>query len=323
MDRRFSVSLFLSAVVLALAASAHARVHEEEFDLPVQVTDGYGKRVSQPIRVTVWTDDANPKPSPVLVLNHGRAPDAEGRQKLGRARFGDAARFFLRRGFVVAVPTRIGYGVSGGEDVENSGPCQRKSYPPVFAVAADQVAATLEAIRQRPDAAQDRAVIAGQSFGGATALATASRNLPGVVAAIDFAGGGGGNPKLQPGRPCAPHLLESTLGGYGKTARVPVLWLYAQNDQYFGPTYPREWFDAFKAAGGTGEFIQFPPQGEDGHMTFGRFPQTWHPPVAAFLERQGFPALRPDPVAPAPAAGASPAPAPAQAPTTLDETSHD
>ena len=319
MDRRSCVLFVVSAVLLALAASARARVHEEEFDLPVQVTDAYGKRIAQPIRVTVWTDDANPKPSPVLVLNHGRAPEAEGRQKLGRARSGDAARFFLRRGFIVAVPTRIGYGVSGGEDLENSGPCQRKSYPPGFAVAADQVAATLDAIRQRPDAAQDRAVIAGQSFGGATALAAASRNLPGVVAAINFAGGAGGNPKLQPGRPCSPHLLESTLGGYGKTARVPVLWLYAQNDQYFGPTYPREWFDAFKGAGGTGEFIQFPPQGEDGHMTFGRFPQTWHPPVAAFLERLGFPALRPDPVAPAPAASAPPA----LVPTIQDETSHE
>ncbi|WP_201781823.1 S9 family peptidase [Xylophilus sp. Leaf220] len=317
------MSLFLSAVSLALAAGAHARVHEEAFDLPVQVTHSSGKRFSQPIRVTVWTDDANPKPSPVLVLNHGRAPDAEGRQKLGRARYGDAARFFLRHGFIVAVPTRIGYGVSGGEDLENSGPCQRKSYAPGFAAAADQVAATLEAIRQRPDAAQDRAVIAGQSFGGATTLAAAGRNLPGVVAAIDFAGGAGGNPKLQPGRPCSPHLLESTLGSYGKTARVPVLWLYAQNDQYFGPTHPREWFDAFRAAGGTGEFIEFPPQGEDGHQTFARFPQTWHPPVAAFLERQGFPALRPDPVAPetVPAAGAPPLPA--HVPTTRDEASHD
>jgi dienelactone hydrolase len=40
-----------------------------------------------------------------------------------------------------------------------------------------------------------RGLIVGQSFGGQTAIAAASLNIDGVVAAVNFSGGsGGGNP---------------------------------------------------------------------------------------------------------------------------------
>lgn len=273
-----------------MLGSARGRLVEEQMDLPVQVVDAYGKRIDHTIRVTVFADDNSPRPAPVLVLNHGRSPETEGRAKLGRARYSDASRYFVKRGFIVAVPTRIGYGVTGGEDVEDTGPCQRKNYPPGYAVATQQTLAVLQAVRQRPEAAQDRAVIAGQSYGGTTAVAVAAHNPAGVQLTINFAGGGGGNPKTQPGRPCAPQQLERLFADYGKLARIPVLWLYAQNDLYFGPTHPKEWFEAFRAAGGVGEFTLFPPQGEDGHSTFTQFPRTWQPRVAEFLDRHGFPA---------------------------------
>jgi dienelactone hydrolase len=131
-------------------------------------------------------------------------------------------------------------------------------------------------------------VIVGQSFGGTTSIAAAAQNPKGVVATINFAGGGGGNSKTRPQRPCAPHGMEQLFAQYGKTARVPTLWLYTENDQYFGPSYPREWFKAYKDAGGTGEFVQFGPHGEDGHSLFARFPETWQPRVGAFLREVGL-----------------------------------
>lgn len=210
------------AVLLAFASHAPAAVTEEQFDLPVEVIDGGGQRIAQPIRVTVFADSANPRPAPVVVLGHGRAGDPQGRAGLGRARYGEASRFFVRRGFIVAVPTRIGYGVSGGEDVEDSGRCADRRYAPAYAAAAQQMLQVLAAVRRRPDAAQDRALLVGQSFGGTAVLAAAALQPPGLQAVANFA--------------------------------------------------------------------QFPPQGEDGHSTFARFPQTWQPVIAAWLDRIGLPA---------------------------------
>lgn len=39
------------------------------------------------------------------------------------------------------------------------------------------------------------------AFGRATAIAVAAKGAPGVLAAINFAGGGGGNPLTQPQQP--------------------------------------------------------------------------------------------------------------------------
>ena len=123
-----------------LASAAHARVVEDlQIDVPVQVKNPWGKQIAQDIRVTVWSDDTNPRPAPIALINHGRAPDAQGRASLGRARYTDASRYLLRRGFVVAVPTRVGYGVSGGEDVEDTGACNNRNYPPGFDAAAVQM----------------------------------------------------------------------------------------------------------------------------------------------------------------------------------------
>lgn len=281
--------LFIVSLAATLcAAPAHARLHEDTFELPVTVKNAYGKEVTYPIKVTVFSDDANPTPAPVLVLNHGRSAEPQGRASLGRVRFSDAARFFVAQGFIVAVPTRIGYGATGGEDVEDSGRCSNKNYPPGYAAAAQQTLAVLEAVRQRPDAARDRAVVMGQSYGGTTAAAVAALNPPGVQAAINFAGGGGGNPKTQPQQPCGPELLEKLFAGYGQAARVPMLWIYTENDMYFGPKHPRDWHAAFTAAGGQAEFVQYPPHGEDGHLLFSRYPAVWQPKVSEFLRSRGF-----------------------------------
>jgi dienelactone hydrolase len=277
-----------ASIVSLLAQGAAAAIREEQMDVPVRVTDIYGKVVEQSIKVTVFRDDANPQPAPVLVLNHGRAVQAEGRARMGRVRLSEASRFLVSRGFIVAVPTRVGYGVSGGPDVEDTGACARKNYLPAYAASAEQTLAVLAAVRARPDAAKDRAIIMGQSFGGATAATVASMNPSGVQATINFAGGGGGNPETQPQQPCVPQLLERMFKAYGQTARIPMLWVYAENDMYFGAKLPREWYDAYVSNGAPAEFVLFPPQGDDGHQLFYRFQPVWQPKVAEFLDAVGF-----------------------------------
>lgn len=288
MTTRLRLLWLVLALGAALGAAQARYVREEQMDLPVQVTDASGNEVRRTIKVTLWHDPANPRPQPVLVLNHGRSAQAQGRAAVGRAKFTEASDYFVRRGFIVAVPTRIGYGVTGGDDVEYTGPCDKKHYAPGYAAATRQTLAVLEALRRRSDAAKDRAVVVGQSFGGTTAVAVAALNPPGVQLAINFAGGGGGNPETRPQRPCDPAQLRQLFRGYGATARIPSLWVYAENDRYFGPKHPRDWFDAYVAAGAQAELAQFPPHGEDGHSLFTRFPQVWQPRVSQFLDTHGF-----------------------------------
>lgn len=289
MPRPHRLRPLAAALALLLAAGTRAALIEEQFELPVRVDDAYGKPVAQSIRVTVFRDDAATVPQPLALINHGRAPLAEHRADMGRARYSVASRWFVRHGFVVALPTRVGYGVSGGDDVEDTGGCSGKRYAPGYAAAAAQTLALLKHMQARPDVRRDRALVLGQSFGGTTALAVAAQQPAGLAAAINFAGGGGGNPKTQPGRPCAPERLERLFADYGRTTGVPTLWVYTENDRYFGPTHPREWFDAFRRAGGSGEFVQFPPVGEDGHSLFTAAPTLWQPVVADFLRRHGYP----------------------------------
>ena len=189
---------------------------------------------------------------------------------MGRQRYGDNSRYFVEKGFAVFVPTRIGYGVTGGDDVEYSGACNARNYPPAYEAAAQQSLKVLEHLRTLAYVDAQRGLLVGQSFGGATSLALAAGNPPGVLAAVNFAGGGGGNPTARPGDPCRADLLRKLFAGYGATARIPTLWLYSENDKYFGREHPQEWFKAFVAAGGKGEFVQLPAHGEDGHPSFTR-----------------------------------------------------
>lgn len=280
--------LLIGLCALAAPATGGAWVVMQEITVPVEVRTAAGEPVSREIHVGAFHENTSHAPRPILVLNHGRAPSAEGRATVAVRDLEDAARWLTKFGFIVAVPIRIGYGRTGGEDVENSGPCAKKSYPPVYHAAAVQTVAVVEALRRRPDASRDRAVIMGQSFGGTTALAVAAMNPPGIQGAINFAGGGGGNPVTRPQNPCSPKALRNLFEHYGRTARMPTLWIYSENDRYFGPEHPRAWFAAFRGAGGRGEFVQLPPVGDDGHRLFYREPRLWQPKVSEFLASLGF-----------------------------------
>lgn len=277
----------LLLLLLSLSLPCAAKLVEEILDVPVSAKNLYGKEVSQSIKVTVFRDDEKDR-APFLVLNHGRPANAAEFAAMGRMRYAANARYFVGKGFAVLVPTRIGYGVSGGEDLEYAGTCAARSYPASFGAAAQQVVRIVEHARALPYVDGEKGLVVGQSYGGATSIALAAEGLPGVVAAINFAGGGGGDPVSRPGRPCRPDLLEAVFSSYGQRARIPTLWLYSTNDKFFGDTYPKQWFDAFVDSGGQGEFVQLPPLGEDGHGTFVRNPAAWMPAVDAFLTRVGF-----------------------------------
>lgn len=254
----------LHILTLCLPSLSLAAVIEEVIEVPVSVKTIYGQEASQSIKVTVFREDTREK-APYLVLNHGRPATAADFASMKRQRYSENSRYFVSLGFVVLVPTRVGYGETGGPDVEYSGRCSSKNYAPAYAAAADQSVAVLKAAANLPYVDLSRGMVVGQSFGGMTSIALSTRELPGLVGAVNFAGGGGGNPTDQQANPCSSHRLAGLYKDYGAISKVPTLWLYSENDRYWGSALPKEWFDSFVQAGGKAEFVQLPPYKEDGH----------------------------------------------------------
>jgi dienelactone hydrolase len=284
--------LFLAAALAlpfsALPAASKAQVSavEEVVKVPIPLTTRSGAQ-SWEIVVTIFHDAGQPK-SPFLVLNHGRTSNEAERAAMGRVRYSEISQYLVSLGFAVLVPTRIGYGVTGGPDVEYSGHCNDRNYVPGFDAAAEETALVLQRARTLPYVDVSRGIVAGTSFGGMTAIKLATLQLPGLVGAVNFSGGVGGDPKGHPGKPCSPLSLDALYRSYGATARVPSLWLYSRNDHYWGPQLPKQWFRTYVAAGGRAQFVDLPAYGEDGHQSFAHNPEAWKPAFERFLRSLGF-----------------------------------
>ena len=130
------------------------------------------------------------------------------------------------------------------------------------------------------------AIVVGQSGGGWGALALSSLNPPGVRAIITFEAGRGGRVDGRPNNNCDPDKLVETAREFGGSARVPMLSIYTENDTYFGPSLSRRVLEAYRAAGGMGEYHLMPPFGIQGHFLVDdpKSIPIWSPVVSHFLE---------------------------------------
>jgi pimeloyl-ACP methyl ester carboxylesterase len=133
----------------------------------------------------------------------------------------------------------------------------------------------------------DTAVVVGQSAGGWAAIALSSQNISGVRAIIAFAAGRGGRVGGKPNNNCSPDRLVLTTGEFGRTARTPMLWIYSENDTFFGPELSRRMHEAYTTAGGSAEYHMLPPFGSDGHFLIDSADSIalWAPLVGAFLDK--------------------------------------
>ena len=280
----------LAACAQPGAVTLHQDIREAVLRVPVSVLDAAGRTVAGNLVVTTFKP-AGPGPFPLVIISHGRS--SQYRATFGRQRFESAARFFVRKGFAVAVPLRLGYGeLAGLGDPESSGTCARPHYASALDAAAQQILAVAQAMALQPDVDGSRWVLLGQSVGGMASLAAASLRPPGLLAAINFSGGHGGNPVEHPGVPCQPAQLTALFQAYGATATAtaatPTLWIYTRNDFFFGPQQSRAWADAYQGAGGQVDYQLLPAIADDGHKLFAQANDVWQPLVDSFLARHGF-----------------------------------
>jgi len=199
-------------------------------------------------------------PLPWIVMSHGTATTAEANRTIGRYRSLNPIREWVHRGYAVVVPVRRGYGASGGDKFGDSyGSCSRPDFRRAGEGAAADILAAVQWAKTQSDFDPKRWLLVGQSSGGFASIYTASKRPDGLVAVLAFAPGRGGRPDTHPGLPCAPDPLAKLFASVAPKIAVPVLWFYAENDEFIGPAAAKLWFESFHAAGGRGDFVMIPP----------------------------------------------------------------
>jgi hypothetical protein len=67
-----------------------------------------------------------------------------------------------------------------------------------------------------------------------------------------------------------------------------MLWLYWQNDKFWGEKHPKTWHEKWLEGGGKAAFNLLPAVGEDGHSGVNTDMDTWLPIVDDYLGKLGF-----------------------------------
>jgi len=280
-----------TAAIMMLAAAAFAddrhdrAIREEVWAIPITLP-----------MIAYVVRPVGRGPFPLVVMNHGVSLNQRERGFFPLVEFRDAAMWFARRGYMVVAPSGSGYGAAALDDPKRGlyslffskvGNCDNPNFRDAGRAVALIDKWIIEYMTAQGLIVPDNVIVVGQSAGGWAAIALSSENLPGVRAIVTFAAGRGGRVGGRPNNNCAPDRLVAATGEFGRTARTPMLWIYIENDTFFGPALSRRMHQAYTGAGGNAEYHLLPPFGSDGHFLVSSpdgLP-LWTPLVGAFLDK--------------------------------------
>jgi dienelactone hydrolase len=272
----FGVTVLLIGSVVSAMADPYLR---EELHIPMQAAGAGGLEA-------LLVRPNEPGRYPLALINHGSPRSADERPDMTPWAMLPEAIEFARRGFAAVVVMRRGYGGSGGGWAEGYGGCENANYLAASAAAVADLKAAVAALSSRPDIDASRIIGVGHSAGGFATVALTADPPPGLVAAISFAGGRGSSSDDEVCR--ADRLIEA-FHAFGARSRIPMLWVYAENDHFFAPALAQRLKQAFQSGGGRVDFITAPAFGSDGHQLFSRAGiPIWTPYVEAFLQKQNM-----------------------------------
>ena len=157
---------------------------------------------------------------PLALISHGTPREGSARAPMSPYGSYRQAVEFARRGFAALVFMRRGYGDSGGQYAESSGPCGRREYLRAASQSASDLHAAIEAMRNRTDVSTNGMIAVGVSAGGFASLALTADPPPGLAAAINFAGGRGSRADNDV---CDEDALVRAFATLGRTSRIPTL----------------------------------------------------------------------------------------------------
>jgi dienelactone hydrolase len=271
----FVVSLLLAGAVAARADSAFIQE-----PLRILLPSDLGTLEA----LLVWPND--PGRYPLALIAHGSPRSGAERPEMTPLAMLPQALEFARRGWAALIVMRRGYGSSDGGWAEGYGSCGNPDYIAAGTAAAADLKLAMEFVSHRRDIDPARMIAVGVSAGGFATVALTADPPPGLVAAISFAGGRG---SLKDGEDCRSDKLVAAFRAFGARSRIPMLWVYAENDHFFGPDLAKELDAAFTGAGGNVDFVATPAFGNDGHGLFSPAGiALWTPYVDAFLQKQNL-----------------------------------
>ena len=220
--------------------------------------------------------------APLVVFNHGSTGRGRSRPTT-TVTYPETARFFVDRGYAVLIPMRRGRGASEGDYLE-----RYECDTPTLTAGVERAIADLDAVMafvaKQSWVDASRVLLGGMSRGGLLSIVYASTRPTPARGVINLAGG-------WAAEACDSRIAfnGTTLGQVGRTAKLPMLWLYSENDRNYGPPAVRSYHEAFTRAGGTADLSIFPPIGHDGHILLPAHPEVWGATADAFLARLGLP----------------------------------
>ena len=235
-------------------------------------------------------------PFPLVIMNHGVSLNMADRSFFPMVEFRDAAKWFARRGYLVVAPVGTGYGAAAidiperglyGPFFSKIGKCDHPNFPDAGLAVAQVDRWIIDYLTAEKRIIPKDIIVVGQSAGGWASIALSSVNPPEVKAIITFAAGRGGRVDGKPNNNCAPDKLVEATGNFGRTSRIPMLWIYIENDTFFGPDLSRQMHVAYTGAGGNAEYHLMPPFGNEGHFfidSANAIPH-WSPLASQFLDK--------------------------------------
>jgi dienelactone hydrolase len=180
------------------------------------------------------------------------------------------------------IPMRKGFSKSTGDYADPG--CDMTAHGQL---QADDLQGTLEYLRTQSWADSERVLVAGQSYGGLTAMAFGTRQFPGVKGLINFAGG----LKMHGGSCQWEQSLVEAFADYGKKTTLPSIWFYGENDKHFNPELAARLHQAYVQAGGRARLIAYGAFKKDAHGMSGSRDgvKIWWPETEKFLAELGMP----------------------------------
>jgi dienelactone hydrolase len=232
----------------------------------------------------MWVRPMGDGPFPLAVISHGAPRNTSDNSYHGMRPhvYYSIAEDMARRGWASAIFMRRGYGASSGRPSEGYGGCSHADFIHAgFQTAMDFSNAI--SVLSKSKFVDPRMIIAiGHSAGGFGVLALSGQEIPGLRAVINF---GGGRASISQNFVCERENLLDAFREFGVHSRMPSLWVYAINDQFFDPGLAQEFFGVFSERSSLGWLNIIADVPGDGHAAIqskGR--KIWRPILDKFLD---------------------------------------